>query len=56
MSWRMKLAPIAVINGASLGAWRSGRYATRSIVALMRPHEAITSTSVAMLPATDTAR
>ena len=37
----MKDIPIAVIRGATLGAWRSGRYATRSIVTLIAPQMAI---------------
>ena len=37
--------PIAVINGASRGAPRSGRYATRSTVALIRPHATIATSS-----------
>src|SRR5207244_9137981 len=37
--------PIAVISGASLGAPRRGRYATRSIVALISPHATIATIS-----------
>ncbi len=36
---RMNEAPIAVISGASLGAWRSRRYATNSTVTLISPQD-----------------
>ena len=40
--------PIAVISGASLGALRSGRYATRSMTTLSVPQNAIAMNSVAI--------
>ena len=40
--------PIAVISGASLGAPRSGRYATRSIITLSEPVATIETTSTAI--------
>src|SRR5881397_774398 len=51
-SWRMNDIPIAVINGASRGAFRSGRYATRSIDAFRRPQNAMQQSSVTPRPQT----
>ncbi len=45
--------PIAVISEARRGAPRSGRYATRSIVAPSTAHAAIESTSTKNSPASD---
>ena len=42
--------PIAVISEARRGALRSGRYATRSIVAPSKAHAAIESTSTVKQP------
>ena len=39
--------PIAVINGASFGAWRNGRYAMRSTATLIEPQKAIVATITA---------
>src|SRR3954453_7889 len=50
--WRMKLMPIAVISGASLGAVRSGRYATRSIIVLSVPLHSIAMANPRMMPPT----
>ena len=44
--------PTAVISGASRGAWRSGRYATRSIVALTTANSGIVIASVTTIPPT----
>ena len=44
--------PTAVIRGVSLGAWRNGRYATRSIVALTTAKSGIVIASVTMIPPT----
>ena len=44
--WRMNDIPIAVISGASRGACRSGRYATRSIPVLRAAQNAIAQRSV----------
>src|ERR671935_260096 len=49
-SCRMNDIPIAVISGASRGALRKGRYATRSIVALRRPQNAIAARRVRPRP------
>ena len=43
--WRMNDTPIAVISGTRRGAPRSGLYATRSIVALSKPHPTIATAS-----------
>jgi hypothetical protein len=42
--------PTAVINGASLGALRNGRYATRSIITLSTPEAAIATNRVRNRP------
>ena len=39
--WRMNDMPMAVISGASRGALRSGLYAMRSTVTLIRPQPSI---------------
>ena len=48
--------PIAVISGASRGAPRSGRYAIRSIVALISPQAAIATTSEQTIASDERAR
>ncbi len=48
--------PIAVISGASRGAPRNGRYATRSIVALSTPQAAIATSSDTTIAATSATR
>src|SRR3954451_22627239 len=48
-SWRMNDIPMAVINGASRGAPRNGRYAMYSIVAFSTPQMTIAATSVMMI-------
>ena len=50
MFWTMNDMPIAVISGARRGAWRSGLYATRSIVALKIAKTVITTTNVRSSP------
>ena len=45
--------PTAVISGASRGAFRSGLYATRSIVALMNANSGIVTASVTSEPDDD---
>ena len=55
MFWTMNDMPIAVISGARRGAWRSGLYATRSIVALKSgedPSSATKSSSPPMMTGT----
>ncbi len=54
MFWTMNDMPIAVISGARRGAWRSGLYATRSIVALKTEKTTITTTNVRRSPPTMT--
>ena len=48
----MNEKPTAVISGASLGALRSGRYATRSIRTLSEPHTSMQTIRVAISPNT----
>jgi hypothetical protein len=43
--------PIAVISGASLGALRNGRYATRSIITFSEPDASMLTTSTPPIPA-----
>ena len=48
MFWRMKLTPMAVIRGARRGAFRSGRYAKRSMRTPTRPITVIVNANITM--------
>ena len=47
---RMKEKPTAVISGASLGAFRKGRYATRSIITFSTPQATIATRPATISP------
>ena len=45
--WRMNDTPIAVMSGATRGAWRSGRYTRRSMLTFRNPMIGIVNASAA---------